>query len=192
MRRLRHPKTPQPTIFEMSSNKIMIPGPMPTPWCRMVQRLAATRWATWLLSRTLRLIDTPILKVSRNRASLTSFLTGLPVVVLTTTGARSGLERTTPLVGVPDDRSVILVASNFGSSSHPAWYHNLHARPEARLEIDGEAGEFIAREASGEEYERCWRKAVELYSGFEAYRKKAGGRRIPIVILSPKSMTREG
>lgn len=170
----------------------MIPNPIPNPWRRMVQKLAATRWATWILSRILKVIDTPFLRASRNRVSLTSFLTGLPVVVLTTTGAKSGLERTTPLVGIPDGRSVILVASNFGSPFHPAWYYNLRARPEGWLEFNGEAREFIAREASGEDYERCWRKAVELYSGFETYRKRAGRRRIPIVILSPKFITREG
>jgi deazaflavin-dependent oxidoreductase (nitroreductase family) len=156
-----------------------------------VQKLAAARWASWFLSRTLRLIDALFLRMSQNRVSLTSYLTGLPVVVVTTVGSKSGLERTTPLVGIPDGQSVILVASNFGSQSHPAWYYNLRARPQARLELDGEAREFIAREPSAEEYERCWRKAVELYAGFEAYRQRAGKRRIPILVLSPRNLIRE-
>jgi deazaflavin-dependent oxidoreductase (nitroreductase family) len=163
----------------------MIGDPKIPRWRRVIQKLAATGWASWFLSRTLRHLDRPFLHLSHNRVSLTSLLTGLPVVVLTSTGAKSGLPRITPLVGIPDGDSVVLVASNFGSDSHPSWYYNLHAHPQATLTVEGRTGTYFAREAVGDEREHYWSKAVELYRGFESYRQRSSGRVIPILILSP-------
>jgi len=114
-------------------------------------------------------------------------LAGLPVVTLTTTGARSGLPRSLPLVGIEDGDRVVLIASNYGRSRHPAWYYNLRAHPEVRLSIRERTGVYLAREATAAEHEAYWRAAVALYRGFEAYQKRAGraARRIPIMVLTP-------
>jgi deazaflavin-dependent oxidoreductase (nitroreductase family) len=88
-------------------------------------------------------------------------------------------------VGIPEGDSIVLVASNFGSQTHPAWYYNLRAHPQATLAVNGRSGTYLAREAAGVERERYWNRAVELYRGFDAYRLRASGRTIPIMILSP-------
>src|SRR5262245_20064927 len=88
------------------------------------------------------------------RATLTSALAGLAVVLLTTTGAKSGLPRTLPLLCIRDERSpstFALVASNWGQTHYPAWYFNLKANPQAVGSIRGQVQTYVAHEASGEE-----------------------------------------
>ena len=75
----------------------------PRPWHPLIRKLAATNFGIWLLSGTLYRIDKPLLRLSRNRTSFTSILAGLPVIVLTTTGAKSGLQRQTPLVALAEE-----------------------------------------------------------------------------------------
>jgi deazaflavin-dependent oxidoreductase (nitroreductase family) len=66
-----------------------------------------------------------VYRVSRGRSTFTSWVTGLPIVMLTTTGARSGRQRTLPVLGVPDDGTLVVIASNYGQERNPAWYYNL-------------------------------------------------------------------
>jgi len=157
-------------------------------WRPMIKQIAATRAASWLFSHILHHVDRPLLRLSNGRWSATGILTGLPVVTLTTTGARSRLSRSLPLVGVEDGDKVVLIASNFGRSRHPAWYHNLRANPEATLSLRERKGTYIAREATPAEREVYWRSAVAFYAGFAAYEQRAGrtARRIPIMVLTPK------
>lgn len=154
-------------------------------WHSLIQKLAASSFGSWLLAGTLHKLDRPFLRLSDDRFSLTGILAGLPVIVLTTTGARSGMQRRTPLAAVLDDEKIILIASSFGSSHHPAWYHNLKANPRVQVKIQGEERDFIAREAEGEERQKYWDQAVELYQGYKNYRKKAEGRVIPVIVLTP-------
>ena len=90
-------------------------------------------------------------------------------------------------MGIEDGERVVLIASNFGRAHHPAWYHNLRANPVATLSVRGRENTYIAREAAGIEREDYWRQAVELYAGYAAYQKRTGGRKIPIMVLTPKS-----
>lgn len=154
----------------------------------MVQRLAASAAGSWLLARTLHHLDRLALAVSGGRWSLTGILTGSPVVVVTTTGARSGRLRRTPLLGIRDRAhpgAFALVASNWGQRHHPAWYFNLKAHPEALCAVAGQSGPFVAHEAWGDEYDRFWRYAADTYPGYPLYRQRAGGRRIPILVMIP-------
>jgi deazaflavin-dependent oxidoreductase (nitroreductase family) len=153
---------------------------------RFVQRLASTRAGAWLFARTAHRLDLLLFRLSKGRYSLTGILAGLPVVTLTTIGARSGKPRTLPLVGIPDGEKVVLIASNFGRPHYPAWYHNLRANPEARLTSHGRAGTYIAHEAAGAERERYWGQAIDLYPGYTAYQARAGGGTIPVMVLTPK------
>ena len=122
---------------------------------------------------------------SNGEHSLTTLITGLPLITLHTTGARSGLPRSTFLIAIPYDENIVLIASYFGSQQHPAWYHNLLAHPEVQVSLNGRTKTFLARQTSGAERQACWEQAVSLYPGFEAYRRRAKGREIPVMVLEP-------
>lgn len=130
-------------------------------------------------------IDQLVLRLSNGRYSASSVAAGLPIVTLTTTGAKSGAPRSVPLVGIPDGEDVILIASNWGQTFYPAWYHNLRAHPQAALSINGRTGTYTAREAIGEERERYWQMATRLYRGYDLYKQRTGGRPIPVMVLTP-------
>lgn len=156
-------------------------------WRRVALRLAYSTPAAWFLRRTAHHADRFLLKASGGRHSLTTLLTGLPVVTLTTRGARSGKRRAVPLVGIPWGEEIVLIASNFGQARHPAWYHNLQANGRATLTVDGRTERYQAREAQGAERRAAWQGAVALYPGYEVYRRRAAARKIPVMILSPLS-----
>lgn len=108
-----------------------------------------------------------------------------PILLLTTKGRRSGQLRTVPLMYVPGEEPV-LVASNGGNPSHPAWYLNLLAEPKATIEIEGRRAEVVARTAGGEEREALWRRAVAIYPAYANYQRRTG-RQLPVVVLSRSS-----
>jgi F420H(2)-dependent quinone reductase len=109
---------------------------------------------------------------------------GGPVLLLNTTGRKSGQRRTTPLLYVRDGGDLAIIASNVGASRHPAWYLNLIANPDATVEITGNETRVRAEEASPEEKARLWPKVVEMYSGYEGYKRRTD-REIPVVVLHP-------
>lgn len=119
--------------------------------------------------------------------TLTHYISGLPVVILTTTGARSGKQRSTPLAYIhhPNDRTkFVVIASNFGQPRNPAWYYNLKVHRRAIATIDQRKMAYIAYEAEGEEYSRFWKIALEIYPGYQLYQQWAGERHIPIMVLT--------
>ena len=157
--------------------------PKPRWWHPLIKRLAATPFGIWLLAGRLHRLDGVILRRTDNRTTLTSILTGLPTILLTAIGAKSGQARTTPLVAVPHQDSLILVASNFGNPRHPAWYYNLAANPQAEVTIAGERFPARAHLLDGEERAQCWEIAAGSYPGYNLYEKKAGERVIPVFLL---------
>ncbi|MCB0116945.1 MAG: nitroreductase family deazaflavin-dependent oxidoreductase [Caldilineaceae bacterium] len=152
---------------------------------RLIQRIAALRPVTQLLVRVAPRADRVFLRMTNNRYTLTSLVTGLPVIRLTTIGARSGEPRTVLLVVLEDGPKLILIASNFGQARHPAWYYNLQANPRAKVNLRGETGDYVARAATAEERDHYWRTAVSLYAGYAAYKERAANRQIPIFVLEP-------
>lgn len=108
---------------------------------------------------------------------------GAPMLLLHTTGARSGQERVNPMVYQDLGGPIAVFASKAGAPTHPDWYHNLVAHPEVTAEIGAETRSFVARVATGEERERIWTKQKELMPGFAEYEVKAEGREIPVVVL---------
>lgn len=148
-------------------------------------RLVAGRRASALLARVLHRVDGPLLRLTRGRRSFTQALTGLPVFLVEMRGARSGRLRRTPLVLIAHGRAWAAIASSFGRQRHPAWYHNLTHKPESSIWLDGRPQPFRARPAFGAEREQLWDRAVALYAGFESYRLRAAGRRIPVLVLEP-------
>jgi deazaflavin-dependent oxidoreductase (nitroreductase family) len=107
-----------------------------------------------------------------------------PVVLLTTTGRKSGQPRTAPLLALRDGENTVIVASNGGSDRHPVWWLNLQKHPEADLQLGSEKKRVRAERANDEEKARLWPRLVEMYSSYEDYQKKTE-RAIPVVILRP-------
>lgn len=155
------------------------------PWQRFVQRFASLRVVSWIFSHTLHYVDVVLMRLSGGRVSIPRQLAGLPVVRLTTIGAKTGKVRTVPLVGLRDGENWVLIASNWGNERHPAWYHNLKANPAVELTHEDETERYIARDATDDERAEYWERASEIYPGYEAYRERSGDRQIPVVVLEP-------
>jgi deazaflavin-dependent oxidoreductase (nitroreductase family) len=157
-----------------------------TNWLRRVMRLSgAVRPISWFYARALHHIDAGVYRISRGRATFTSWVSGLPIVMLTTTGARSGRERTLPVLAVPAEGRLVVIASNYGQERNPAWYHNLRAHPRATITFEGERREVVAHELNGEERERWYARGIEIYPAWTGYRKRAAHRQIPVIELRP-------
>jgi deazaflavin-dependent oxidoreductase (nitroreductase family) len=156
-----------------------------TNWFRRTVRVsAALRPMSWFYARTLRRIDRFVYRLTRGRSTFSSLVAGVPVVMLTTTGAKSGQPRTLPVLGIPHDDSVVVIASNYGQYRNPAWYHNLRANPRATIAFEGVRREVVAHEMTGER-ERWYARGIEIYPGRRQYRERAAHRRIPIIELRP-------
>jgi deazaflavin-dependent oxidoreductase (nitroreductase family) len=106
----------------------------------------------------------------------------LPFMMLTTTGRKTGLRRTTPVLYLQDGTGVIVVASFGGNDMHPAWYLNLEQFPEAEIIVKGEHRRVLARKLSPEEKKVIWPRLVQLYPQFEIYRQRTR-RDIPLMRL---------
>lgn len=154
-------------------------------WQRIFQQFLALRPVTALVAPILHHADSLMLRLSAGKLTFTQ-ISGLPVIELTTTGAKSGKKRTLPLAGYPDGEKIILVASNFGQAYLPAWYHNLKANPECRVTKRGKSKVYIARETSGQEYEHYYDLAISYYIGYEVYKQRARHREVPVMVLEPK------
>lgn len=115
---------------------------------------------------------------------------GRPLLLLETMGARTGKRRQTTLGSFPDEdptrRAWLVVASNAGSASHPAWYLNLARRPECVIEVGRERVEVRAESLKGDERARAWQRVVALAPGYGKYATDTD-REIPIVRLVPRT-----
>jgi deazaflavin-dependent oxidoreductase (nitroreductase family) len=152
---------------------------------RIIRRSAGWRPLSWLYARTLYLIDRAVFRITRGRATFTSWLADLPVAWLTTTGAKSGVQRTSPVLVIPaEDGKLVVIASNYGQRNNPSWYHNLRAHPRATILFDSVRRDVTARELDGEERARWYERGIEIYPGWVQYRKRAAHRRIPVIELT--------
>jgi deazaflavin-dependent oxidoreductase (nitroreductase family) len=104
------------------------------------------------------------------------------MLILTTTGAKSGKPRTNPLVYLPDGDDMVIIASKGGAPENPAWYHNLRANPEATVEVGTETVKVTAAEVTGAEREELYARQAAVMPGFADYEKKTS-RKIPVVRL---------
>ena len=108
---------------------------------------------------------------------------GTPLLLLTTTGARSGRARTNPLTYLRDGDRIAIFASKGGAPTHPDWYYNVRANPRVHVELGDEAFDADARIATGEERDRIWEEQKRRNRAFAEYEQKSG-REIPVVVLS--------
>jgi deazaflavin-dependent oxidoreductase (nitroreductase family) len=127
-----------------------------------------------------------LLRVSGGR--LGASLMNMPILELTTTGAKSGEKRTSVLTTpLSDGDSIVIVASRGGDPKHPAWFHNLKANPDVEVAFPGKQPKPMkARVATPEERERLWPQVVAKYKGYGDYQKRST-REVPLVLLDPVS-----
>ncbi len=136
---------------------------------------AGLRWAGKM--------NVPVYRATRGR--LMGKVGNAPVLLLTSTGRRSGQQRTAPVVYMADGDDVVVIGSNAGNKNEPGWSFNLKAHPEAHVEIGGEERDVRARVAAGEERERLWKAMNEQYAGFDDYEAKTN-RDIAVFVLEPR------
>jgi deazaflavin-dependent oxidoreductase (nitroreductase family) len=157
----------------------------PDPLRRLVRKAAEIVPMSWIRPRLVVGIDREVFRLSRGRTTMSALVSGLPIVMLTTTGARTGQARAVPVLGLPDDDRLILIASNLGKPSNPGWYHNLRAHPSAVVTWNGSAVEMDARELEGAERQRYIDRGIEVYPWWEPYHRRAAPRQIPVIMLEP-------
>jgi deazaflavin-dependent oxidoreductase (nitroreductase family) len=153
---------------------------------RLLHAIGATSGGARFFSYVARPLDMLMLRLSGNRFTLTATLAGLPMITLDTIGAKSGLVRRVPLVGLehPDyPGAFAVIGSNFGRVRGPAWMTNLRKYPLVTAHVRGGARRFRARELEGVEYDIFWRLAVRHFPGYAHYKQQAAGRRIAIMLL---------
>lgn len=159
------------------------PQAQKTPIDKLLQAFAQTRLGGRLFISVFPEIDRRLLPLTRGRMS-----TGLgqPVVLLHVRGAKSGVERTVPLLATKQGELLVLIASKAGATHHPAWFHNVRANPDVEVTLRGRRVPMHATIAEGAERDRLWAMAVDNYSGYARYQQRAGGRTIPVVALRPR------
>ena len=153
---------------------------------RAVRRFSASGPGSWLFKRILHHLDLLGHRIAPGRPAVSAVLAGIPVGLLTTTGASSGEPRTVPLLAVPLDDGWGLIASRFGSEHPPGWYFNLRAHPRATFEVDGVAHAVRAEQLAGPDRERVRAAALAIYPGYAVYETRAGGRDLGFFVLHPE------
>ena len=155
------------------------------PVQRAMRRLAASGPGSRVFAPLLHRLDRPVYRLTGGRATLGSFVSGLPVVLLTTTGARTGRPRTVPVLGLPTSEGLAVIASNWGRAGPPAWDRNLRAHAAATVAVRGSSQPVRAVEVDGARRERIWQEALRVYPGWSAYARRAPHRQIAVFVLEP-------
>lgn len=137
-----------------------------------VARFSRTRWFRTHGPAIMPPLERGIARVTRGRVQMSGLL--VPSLVLHTVGARSGLERDTTLMYVPDGRDILVTGSNFARESHPAWTVNLLAHPRAAVSVHGRREPVTALLVPDEERERTWAFIEEQWPGYRGYERAAG------------------
>ncbi|WP_031478744.1 nitroreductase/quinone reductase family protein [Streptomyces bicolor] len=139
---------------------------------RVVQKVSSTRGFAKVAPRVIPVLDRAVHRLTRGKVLLSAQM--LPGVILTSTGARSGLPRRTPLACMPEEegRSWILIGSNFGRTDHPAWTHNLLAHPDAEVNWKGRDIPVTARRLEGEERAAVWKTALAFWPPYATYQAR--------------------
>jgi deazaflavin-dependent oxidoreductase (nitroreductase family) len=151
---------------------------------RAMRNFAATKVGSAVFRPTAHHLDVVAAKLTGGRRTFAEIVTGIPAVLLTTVGAKSGESRTVAVYGIPHPEGLAVIASNWGGTRHPAWYHNLKANPQATVSVGGETWHAVARPATSGERDEIWAKGLELYPGWRKYEARAGERHIEAFVLS--------
>lgn len=161
----------------------------PNPVQRSMQRVGATKAGGWTFQRTLYRVDRPLHRWSDGRLTLPGMLTGLPVIMLTTTGAKTGLPRTMPVAGIPLDDDLVILGTNFAQGRTPGWVANLEAQPRATVTWRATQVTVDAHRVPSDDMEQVWRASARVYSGFPKYRERiADSREVRAFVLTPADL----
>ncbi|MGH8948759.1 MAG: nitroreductase family deazaflavin-dependent oxidoreductase [Acidimicrobiia bacterium] len=152
---------------------------------RWIIALASTRPISAISRRILPSLDRFALRMTGGKSTVTSVTSGLPVLWLTTRGAKTGADRTVPLLGFPMDDAVAVLGTHFGSETTPGWVHNLEANPDAMVTFKGAEVPVRARSADPREESATWDRAATAYPGYQRYAGRASHRSIRVFILEP-------
>ena len=150
---------------------------------RGLQHVVASKPGAWLFSKFMHAVDKPLFRISKGRVTLPSLLAGLPVVMLTTTGRKSGEPRTMPLLAIPLGEDLAIIGSNFGQEHTPGWVYNLEADPSATIAYREAAIDVTARRADSVEADSVFADAAQVYPGYSNYRERADHREIRVFVL---------
>jgi deazaflavin-dependent oxidoreductase (nitroreductase family) len=153
------------------------------PYWSLIRWMGHQRWFA-AFGRTAMPVDRWIQRATRGRWTLIG-RHGMPALVLTTTGRRTGQPRTQPLLYAPDGDGYVVVGSNWGQQHHPAWSGNLLTNPEASVKVGADTVPVRATLATGAERERLWAMLLTLWPAYETYVERAGGRGLRVFRLEP-------
>ena len=156
----------------------------PNAFQKIMHRVLMLKWVSAFFAVVLYRLDDAVLKWTHGKHTVTEIV-GLPIIQLTTLGAKTGQPRTMPLVSLIDGEKIALIGSNFGRRPNPGWYYNLKASPACSVHFNGKTSQYMARQAEGEEREKYWQMGVSYYRGYELYKKRAAHRVIPVMVLEP-------
>ncbi len=166
------------------------PTSRPTMMRRAVGRILESAIGSALHRRLIAPLDAPLMRLSRGHVH--SARGTVPLVVLRTTGAKSGIQREVPLGYFTDGDDVILIASNYGQARHPSWYYNLLKNPKCQLFADGRSdsgGSFIAHPTEGADHDRLFALAEGYVSSYKSYAANTDGvRTIQVLRLTPDAL----
>lgn len=161
----------------------------PPNWLqRAVQRLGSTKVGSWVFSKTLAPVDLAINRLSRGKLNAPELLGGFPVIMLTTTGRRSGQNRTSPLVGIPSAGELAVIGSNFGQPAAPGWVFNLESTPSCSVGYFNQTAQCVAQELTPHQAERVFVDAAKIYPGFDKYRQRVNNRQIKVFLIRPEQV----
>jgi deazaflavin-dependent oxidoreductase (nitroreductase family) len=158
--------------------------PTPNAAQRAMWHVSSSRAGAWLFSRSMHHVDGLVLRLSHGQRTAAGITAGVPVLTVTTTGARTGQPRSTPLLGVPFGSDIAIIGTRFGQPGTPGWYYNLCAQPRAEVAFRDRSFSATAREADEDEWQQIWAQARNIYAGYEAYASRITNRKIRIMILS--------
>src|SRR3954447_8382569 len=159
----------------------------PNAFHRMMQAFASTRPGAWFFSKTLAPMDRILTRMSKGRLTVPTVMAGLPVLVLTSAGRKSGQRRRTHLIAVPYLDTLALLGTNLGQPGTPTWVLNLEAEPRASVSHQGHTCEVVARPATSEERSRILAASTNFYGGYAKYQQRITGRMLRIFVLEPPS-----
>ncbi len=154
---------------------------------RSAMRFGRTKLGTAVFSKVLRRLDLLIYRLSGRRRTFGGIFGGVPIVMLTTTGARTGLERMNPLIGIPYGDDVAVLGANYGLGVVPAWVYNLRANGDSELAYCRRTAKTSAREVTGEEAEEVFAAAYVIYPGYVEYRERFAVP-MPVFILEARHL----
>jgi deazaflavin-dependent oxidoreductase (nitroreductase family) len=145
--------------------------------------LSNNRVGYWYLTKVAPRIDATLTPATK---AWLSSVPGMPLLLITSTGAKSGKPRTNPLVYWSRGDDVIVMASHYGRDSHPAWLFNVKAHPDVTLLFRGKRGDYRARVAEGAERDELWETSKDFIGNYRSYEQRAAGKRqIQVVVCSP-------